>query len=452
MTTGRPNDELVIGDRYYVLASSVAADLPKVVLKHDEAFLVADRRGNVPALPGSEFGFYTEGTRFLRHLELRVHGQHPLLLNATVSDDGLEAAIDLTNPDIVDAEPAIANGAEERVTLPGRMFHVRHLITIYRDHLYQTAAIESFAREPHSFEIGWAFEADFVDVFEVRGYLRPRRGLLLPARIEPTSVVLAYRGLDDVLRATHLEFDPGPRRLDSAHALYAVRLAPGERFECALTITAMVGEAVPRRLAGRPAALSERRSGVERRRRGATQIETDDRMFNGWIERGRADLHLLLTETPEGLVPYAGIPWYVAPFGRDSLITALQVLPFEPEIARGTLAFLARHQATADEVFTDAEAGKILHEYRRGELAACREIPFVPYYGTVDATPLFLVVLAEYLRWSGMWSSPGPSGPRRSARSPGWARPGRGIFGISAGHRWGWSTKAGRTRGTRSCT
>jgi N-terminal domain of (some) glycogen debranching enzymes/Glycosyltransferase Family 4 len=101
---------------------------------------------------------------------------------------------DLTNPDIVGAEPVIANGAEDRLTVPGRMFHVRRLITIYRDHLYQTAAIESFAREPHSFEIGWAFEADFADVFEVRGYLRPRRGLLLPARIEKTSVVLAYRG------------------------------------------------------------------------------------------------------------------------------------------------------------------------------------------------------------------------------------------------------------------
>jgi glycogen debranching enzyme len=111
-------------------------------------------------------------------------------------------------------------------------------------------------------------------------------------------------------------------------------------------------------------------------------------------------LHLLLTETPDGFVPYAGIPWYVAAFGRDALITALQVLPFEPAIAAGTLRFLARHVGRADDAFTDQEPGKIIHELRRGEMAACREVPFVPYYGSVDATPLFLILLAEYWKWT----------------------------------------------------
>ena len=401
MTTTRPDDDLVVGDRYYILASSVAADLPKLVLKHDEAFLVADRRGDFPALPGTEFGFYADGTRFLRQLELRVHGLRPFALNATVSGDGLEAAIELTNPDLVSAEPIIVPGERERVTLPGRTLRIRRLLTIHRNRLYQTVVIESFARDISTLDLGWQFEADFADVFEVRGYLRRQRGLLLPAQTAEASVALAYRGLDDVVRTTRLEFDPAPTRVEAAHALYTIRLAPGERRELALTIEAAVGAAAPSRSEGRPAALTERRSGAERLRQEATQVETDHRMFNNWTERGRGDLHLLLSETPEGLVPCAGIPWYVAPFGRDSLITALQVLPFEPDIARGTLAFLARHQATSDEAFTDAEAGKILHEYRRGELAACREIPFVPYYGSVDATPLFLVLLGEYLRWTG---------------------------------------------------
>jgi glycogen debranching enzyme len=118
------------------------------------------------------------------------------------------------------------------------------------------------------------------------------------------------------------------------------------------------------------------------------------------VERSRRDLHLLLTQTPDGFVPYAGIPWYVAPFGRDAIITALQVLPFEPAIAAGTLRFLARHVGRVDEAFTEQEPGRIMHELRRGEMANCREIPFIPYYGTVDASPLFLVLLAEYWKWT----------------------------------------------------
>jgi glycogen debranching enzyme len=121
---------------------------------------------------------------------------------------------------------------------------------------------------------------------------------------------------------------------------------------------------------------------------------------NEWLARSRSDLHMLLTDTPQGTITYAGIPWYVAPFGRDSIIVALQLLPFEPEIARGTLRFLAVHQGRQIDHFTDQEPGKILHELRGGELAACREIAFIPYYGSVDATPLFVILLAEYLKWT----------------------------------------------------
>ncbi|HXG16168.1 MAG TPA: glycogen debranching N-terminal domain-containing protein [Calidithermus sp.] len=399
--TARPDDELVVGDRYYILASSVAADLPKLVLKHDDAFLVADRRGDFPALPGSEFGFYADGTRFLHPLELRVHGRRPLLLNAAVSDDGLEAAIDLTNPDIAGEERIVVPGRPARATVPGRVFRIRRLLTVYRRQLYHTVSVESFAREPHALEVVWRFGADFADVFDVRGYARRHRGLDLPAQIEAASVALRYRGLDDVIRTALLRFDPAPDRLQPDEAVYVARLEPGERLELALTVTASSGETEAAPPVARAAALGERRRAVDRRRAEAARIETDHRVFDAWVARGRADLHLLLTETPDGPVPDAGIPWYVAPFGRDSLLTALEVLPFEPEIARGTLRFLARHQAAAEDAFTDAEPGKILHEYRRGELAACREIPFIPYYGSVDATPLFLVLLGEYVRWTG---------------------------------------------------
>jgi glycogen debranching enzyme len=389
VTSDQPADDLRVGDRFYILASSVAADLPRLVLKHDDAFLVADRRGDLPGLPESEFGFYADGTRFLSQLELRVHQRRPLVLNAAVLDDALQSAIELTNPDIQ---------AEGRLILPGRTLRISRLLALHRNRLDQALSIESFAHQAGALELSWEFAADFLDVFEVRGHRRSRRGTTLPARVEGPALVLAYRGLDDVVRETRFEFAPAPACLDSSSARYRVSLPPGGRLELAVSAVAVASPAPTARRGARADAVGERRFGL---RRDATRVETGHELFNRWLERARSDLHLLLTETPEGLVAYAGIPWYVAPFGRDSLITALQVLPYQPEVARGTLGFLARHQGTTDDPFTDQEPGKIFHEYRRGELAACREIPFIPYYGTVDATPLYVILLAEYLRWTG---------------------------------------------------
>jgi glycogen debranching enzyme len=387
-----PADDLLVGDRYYILAASVAADLPKLVLKHNDTFLVADRRGDLPPVPGSEFGLYVDGTRVLSQLELRIHRQRPLLLNAAPSNDGFELAIDLTNPDVVE---------DAHVVLPGRELRITRVLTLHGNQLYQTLTVESFAREPHDLIVAWQFAADFVDMFEVRGHPRSRRGTLLPARWEAGEVELAYRGLDGLTRTTRLRLTPAPAALDASTASYVLPLPPGARAEITVTVSASTQDAPEPRQPGPSDALARRRATVREFGAEATRLCADHELFNAWLDRSRADLHLLLTETAEGLVPYAGIPWYVAPFGRDSLLTALQVLPFEPEVARGTLRFLARYQGTVDDPFTEQEPGRILHEYRRGELAACREIPFIPYYGTVDATPLFVILLGEYVRWTG---------------------------------------------------
>ncbi len=390
---GNPGaEDLLVGDRYYILASSVAADLPKLVLKHDDGFLVSDRRGDFPALPGSEFGYYVDGTRFLSQLELRGQQWRPLLLNATVWEDALEGGIDLTNPDIVE---------HDRLVLPGRALRISRRLMLFRRQFFQRVTIESFARQPHELTLTWQFAADFADLFEVRGHPRPRRGTLLTPVFEKSAVALGYRGLDSVTRTTRLELDPPPARVTAHGADYVLLVAPGERTELSVTVTALAdnGTAAAPRSAW-PVATSERRQAADAMDRAATRIQSNHELFNRWLDRSRQDVRLLLTDTPDGLIPYAGIPWYVTPFGRDAIITALQALPFEADIARGTLRFLARYQATQDDVFTDAEPGKILHEYRRGEMANCREIPFIPYYGTVDATPLFLVLLAEYVRWT----------------------------------------------------
>jgi glycogen debranching enzyme len=389
--TARIPRDILIGDDYYILASSVGADLPKLVLKHDEAFMVTDRHGDLPNLPRSELGFYVEGTRFLRQLDLLVFAERPLVLYADVSEDGLQASVELANPDVA---------VNPHVLLPGRSVRISRRLCLYDHALYQIAVIESFAHEPLDLLLAFHFAADFVDMFEVRGLRRDRRGTLLSPEIDPPEVRLAYRGLDDVVRTTSLLFDPTPALLRADVAEYRLPLGPRQRVQVALTVSALTR---PRR-ATRPLAFADalprRRAPLARLEQHATIVQSAHDVFDRWVDRSRRDLHLLVTETRDGFIPYAGVPWYVAPFGRDAIITSLQVLPFEPEIATGTLRFLARHIGTADDSFTDQEPGKILHEYRRGEMAACREIPFIPYYGSVDATPLYLMLLAEYFRWT----------------------------------------------------
>jgi glycogen debranching enzyme len=391
MTDPRPRDDLLVGEHYYILASSLAADLPKLVLKHDSAFLVADRRGDVPNIPG-EFGFYVDDTRYLSLLELRLQGQRGLMLNAGLSDDALEAVIDLTNPDVF---------VNPLVILPGRSTRLMRRLTILGGQLYQWLSIEGFFADRHELRLTLGFAADFLDVFEVRGHPRPRRGELLPPRVEGTTVRLAYRGLDDVVRTTSLTFDPPPGRLEGDRAEYTLSLEPRARAEISVVATAGRDAARPARVLPFPDAAARRRAAVERLDTDAARIRTSHDRFDHWLARARQDVHLLLSETRDGYVPDAGIPWYVAPFGRDAVITALQLLPFEPDIARGVLRYLARHQGAMDDPFTDQEPGKILHESRRGEMAALREVPFIPYYGSVDATPLYVMLAAEHFRWTG---------------------------------------------------
>jgi glycogen debranching enzyme len=384
-----PHGDVLVGEQYYILASEVAADLPKLVLKHDEAFLVANRRGDLPNLPHTEFGFYVDGTRFLRRLELRLHGHRPLVLSAGVSEDAVQAAIDLTNPDV-------ALGPQ--VLLPGRSLRIARRLTVHGTQLYQQLVVETYNRDPLEISLTLHFAADFVDVFEVRGHPRDHRGRVLPPVVDGGSVQLAYRGLDDVTRTATLTFSPPPERLDETGAEYRLTLAPGGSAELTLVVDAATQPEPSAPALGYGEALRRRRAVTERL--GGAEVRSNHDLFEVWVQRSRRDLRLLLTETPDGFVPYAGIPWYVAAFGRDALITALQVLPFEPVIAAGTLRFLARHVGRVEDAFTDQEPGKIIHELRRGEMANCREIPFIPYYGSVDATPLFLILLAEYWKWT----------------------------------------------------
>ena len=387
-----PRYLISVGDHYYILASSFSADLPKLVLKHEHAFFVADRRGDFPHVPGSEFGFYVKGTRFLDRLELRIDGQRPLVLNAAVSTDNLQVAVDLTNPDMDESGTA---------AVAGRTLRLARRLALHGQELCETVTVESFAQETVPIELTCQFGADFADVFEVRGLTRARRGDALPATCDGAEARLGYRGLDGVERRARVRFDPVPQALTAELATYRLTVPPGGRTELSVSVCAEIGKDTSPSPALSFADIGRQRRHENTRRAGTTaQVRTSHESVDRWLRRARSDLHMLVTQTAQGPIAYAGIPWYVAPFGRDSLIAALQALAFEPDMARGTLRFLAHYQGTRDDPFTEEQPGRILHEYRRGEMAACREIVFIPYYGTVDATPLFVLLLAEYLRWT----------------------------------------------------
>ena len=375
---------------FHIQAAPDAGAIAKLVLKHEESFIVCDRHGDFPAYLEGELGFYHEGTRHLRWLELRLNGGRPVLLGAEISPDNDQISIALTNADLTDGE----------VGIPRNTLFIDRVLSLYDAHLLESLTFVSFHDAPCTIIVELIFSADFHDVFEVRGMQRPQRGRMLGEERQDGTVRLRYEGLDAVERVTEILFDPPPTLVAGHRARYALTLAPGQRARVRVTASARNTEP-PRPASHFQAALPKLRALATPFRTQMARIVTDNESFNTLLARSLVDLEMLLTITPQGRVPYAGVPWYVAPFGRDSVITALEILPYHTDLAVGTLRFLAAWQGRALNAFLDEEPGKILHEYRRGEMANCREIPFIPYYGTIDATALFVILMREYVRWTG---------------------------------------------------
>ena len=381
--------ELVSEAPFYIPMTGPAAR-PRRSLKHDDTFIVLDSHGDIGASAGGPDGLFNADTRYLARLELVLDDVQPLLLGSNMRDDNSALTVDLTNPDVY------RNG---RIVLQKDILHIVRTVFLWRGTAYQRIGLQNHGENPASFDLTLLFDNDFADLFEVRGEKRPRRGIGSSKLHGAADVALDYKGLDGKLRSTTLHFDPRPTHLAVNAATYHFDLAPQQISS--LFVAASCNKPVGHKPVPFFRGLLAHRREMRQSAAGAVSVETSNDIFNEVLCQSMADLNMLMTDTPQGRYPYAGIPWYSTTFGRDGIITALQMLWIDPRIARGVLKRLAFYQATTVDPFADAEPGKILHEMRGGEMADLHEVPFARYYGSVDATPLFVLLAGLYVERTG---------------------------------------------------
>lgn len=386
------------GDEYYIHSTSGRIDDRTRVLKHGDTFAVFDRFGEIDTFNRSQFGIFHQDTRFLSRLTVRLNQTRLLLLSSTIKEDNALLTVDLTNPDI-------ENGKD--VVIPRGTLHLFRSLVLWNGACYERLRIHNYGHVAAGFRLSLRVGADFADIFEVRGLSREQRGRDLPASIEKNRLVLGYQGLDGRLRQTDIAFETAPTMLDASTAVYDVSIGAQDAATLRWTIHCNeTPEHALRALLGVDGNASEPCSyegaaeaaivTLRAARLAEPKLSASHEQLNGWWSRSLADLHILQTATAEGLYPYAGIPWFSTPFGRDGIVTALSCLWLCPSLARGVLGYLAATQAHTDDPENDAQPGKILHETRGGEMAALGEVPFARYYGSVDATPLFVMLTAAY--------------------------------------------------------
>jgi glycogen debranching enzyme len=372
--------------RYLSWAGTAERGLP--VLKAGDTFAVLDHAGDVTPGERGGHGLYHQGTRFLSGEQLCWLDHRPVLLASALSSDGLAFRADFTNPG-----PGAAHAAPARETL-----HLRREKFLSPGACHELLRFANHGSCRVSLPIALKLAADFADLFEVRGVRRAARGRLRPAAAEGDFlVVLAYEGLDGVLRSTWVAASIAPHAVVGSALLFSIDLDPGAHVALELALSCHTGPGRPVRVPAFRPRLDGARAALEHRRTATCRLRSSHGRFEAWLERARGDLDLLTTETPHGPYPYAGVPWYATPFGRDGLITALECLWLDPDLAGGVLRFLAATQAREADPSRDAQPGKILHEARDGEMARLGEVPFGRYYGTVDATPLFVTLAAAHL-------------------------------------------------------
>jgi len=397
--------------------STFASDISgAITTKHNQIFLLTTKTGEISG-GNSGLGLYYHDTRFLDHYTLRINGE-PLTSLLADAERGDTGVYELTNPDLLLADNA---------TLPKERLSVEREQKIDGETVTDTLTIRNLAQRDIQLELTMELGSEFTNMFVVRGAQPGKRGTLQPPKAHRGQVILEYDGADSHRRTTTAHFRPAPHTLDGGKATWQVKLPArkSERLTITLTLADIPTGAANDQGTGADAAhaahTSHRRQQAHDQRQGAERttgdrgkhselanaftnlptIETTNPLFNRALDRSFADLRMLVTGVGDSDYIAAGVPWYVALFGRDSMIASFETLAFEPSVARATLRLLARYQGTEHNDFQDEEPGKILHELRVGEKANLHEVPQIPYYGSVDSTPWFLMLLGEYVRWTG---------------------------------------------------
>lgn len=380
-------DVIEVGQQFYIRASSALADDRTRVLLNGDTFAIFDRSGDIQPVGFGQQGIFHNETRHLSRLELRFCGIKPLLLSSTMREDNVLFAIDLTNPDL---------DLESGQMLPRGTVHIYRSKFLTDSVCYDQITLNNYGDTAINVEISFDFDADFADIFEVRGEKRERRGKKLQEEVSRNAVILAYEGLDDVRRTTRIECSLGSCEPHDGGITVPLQIEARGETSFTLNVICENGASTPTRISSYGDALQCMNHKRSTGPLAEVDIHTSNEQFNSWIRRSRADLAMMVTQTPHGLYPYAGVPWFSTVFGRDGIITALELLWLVPSVAKGVLSFLAATQATSHDAARDADPGKILHEMRKGEMARLGEVPFGRYYGTVDGTPLFVLLAAAY--------------------------------------------------------
>jgi glycogen debranching enzyme len=373
------------------LALSSARDSEQLVCARGSLFLVTERHGDVAPSGARELGLFSNDTRYLSHLELRIADVELVHLSAETSHDAFNQ-VDLMVSGL---------GPAEFLDDPQNYLHVRRR-QLLEDGLVEEVTLTNFLSHSVSLTLAIAFDADFADIFEVRGARRPKRGQYREPRVTSNEVTHAYDGLDGVRYATEFAFSPQPAELTARRALFRLEIVAGGSQKLEYTVT-------PRHAVRHlPRARIPFRQRAERQleqtrlfREASTRVRCDNALLQEVFERSVADLFAMRVQVGGLHIVAAGIPWFCCPFGRDSLLTSYEALTLNPDLATESLRVLAGFQGKRDFEPTEEEPGKIFHELRFGEMANAGEIPHSPYYGTIDATPLFIIVAYAAYRITG---------------------------------------------------
>jgi glycogen debranching enzyme len=366
----------------------VSADTGQVLsLKDGDTFLVADPWGDVR---GGADGLFSGDTRILSRYTLLIGDKRPSKLSFALSRDNAAFTFHGSNLDL----PPVGGRAT-----PRGVIHVERRRCLSRGRMFERIRLTNFGLDEVMAPVSIVYGADFRDMFEVRGVKRARRGASGEPRVTGRGVVFTYDGLDGVVRKGALDFSEPPWRMNAGRADFMFTLDPERPVDLFIEAGPQEEERPTdaRFLAAEAAAHAAVR---DLRDRGAG-VRAADSAFHAWLSQCRGDVAALTTSLETGPYPYAGIPWFSTPFGRDGIVTAWQMLWLDPSLAAGVLRYLASRQATEVSAFADSQPGKIMHETRRGEMSALGEVPFGLYYGGVDTTPLFVALAGAYVRRTG---------------------------------------------------